>query len=120
LDLPIKEGVERYPFGGQTPTWIELYFETATDTDIDPFSIMDIFRVESTNQALVFSPRSIRTEGFSIASPREGWENFRRFEIRGFLTNSVHSGIVTFRIPPGLMDKRGNRSTVDFRISLLK
>jgi len=81
---------------------------------------MDLFRVEVTNQALLFSPRSIVTEGFTLADPREGWENLRRFEIRGFLTNTVHSGVVTFRIPPGLRDKLGNRSTVDFRVSLLK
>jgi hypothetical protein len=119
-DLPIKDGEDRYPLGGQTPAWVELYFETAPDTEIDPFSIMDLFRVEATNQALVFSPRSIRTEDFTLAEPRRGWEAFRRFEIRGFLTNTVNSGIVTFRIPPGLRDKRGNRSTVDFRVSLLK
>ena len=119
-DLPINDGEDRYPFGAQTPAWIELYFETSTGTEIDPFSVMDLFRVESTNQALVFSPRSIRTGDFTLEDPRPGWENLSRFEIRGFLTNMVRSGIVTFRIPPGLMDKRGNRSTVDFRISLLK
>jgi len=119
-DLPIKDGEDRYPFGKQSSAWIELYFEIAPDTDIDPFSVMDLFRVEATNQALIFSPRSIRTENFTLASPREGWENLRRIEIRGFLTNTVHSGIVTFRISPGLRDKLGNRSAVDFRVSLLK
>jgi len=120
LDLPIKEGEDRYPYGKETPAWIELYFQAAPDTEIDLFSLMDLFRVESTNQALVFSPRSIRATDFTIADPKEGWENLQRFEIRGLLTNTVHSGIVTFRIPPGLRDRRGNRSDVDFRISLLK
>jgi hypothetical protein len=119
-DLPINDGKDRYPFGSQTPAWIELYFETAPETWIDPFSVMDLFRVESTNQALVFSPRNIRTESFTLAAPAPGWETLRRFEIRGFVANTVYSGIVTFRIPPGLMDKRGNKSAVDFRISLLK
>ena len=119
-DLPIEDGEDRYQFGRQTATWIELYFEIAPETDIDPFSLMDLFRVESTNQALVFSPRSIGTENFSMAAPNEGWETLRRFEVRGFLGNSVHSGVVTFRIPAGLKDKRGNRSSTDFRISLLK
>ena len=120
LDLPIKEGDDHYPFGRETPAWIELYFEAAHNTEIDPFSLMDLFRLESTNQALVFSPRSIRATDFTLAAPKAGWENFQRFEIRGFITNTVHNGIVTFRIPPGLRDKRGNRSDAEFRISLLK
>ena len=119
-DLPIKSGEGKYPFAEKTSSWIELYFEIAPDTDIDLFSVMDLFRVEPTNQALDFSPRSIRVEDFSLTDPRSGWETFRRVEIRGVLTNSVHSGLVTFRIPPGLRDKRGNRSAADFRISLLK
>ena len=119
-DLPIEHGEGRYPYAQSTDSWIELYFETGPDTEPDPFSVMDLFRVESTNQALTFSPRSIRTDGFTLASAAPGWENFRRLEIRGVLTNTVHSGIVTFRIPPGLRDRRGNKSSADFRISLLK
>ena len=119
-DLPIKSDENHYPFMEQTPAWIELYFETAGGTEIDIFSLMDLFRVESTNQALTFSPRSVLTENFSWADPEDGWENLQRIEIRGFLTNTVHNGIVTFHIPAGLRDKRGNRSTTDFRISLLK
>ena len=120
LDLPIEIGVDRYPYGVQTPAWIELYFESAPDTEIDIFSVMDFFRVESTNQALAFSPRSVRATDFTIDDPQEAWKNFQRFEVRGFFTNTVNSGIVTFRILPGLTDKRGNRSETDFRISLLK
>ena len=119
-DLPIKEGEDRYPLGKQTPTWIELYIESAPDAEIELFSLMDLFRVESSNQALVFSPRSISAADFTLELPREGWEHLRRFEIRGFLLNTVHNGLVTFRIPPGLRDKRGNRSETEFRISLLK
>jgi hypothetical protein len=119
-ELPIQDGVKRYPFDTQTASWIELYFESAAAAGIDTFSLMDLFRVESTNQALVFSPRSVRAENFTVADPVVGWETLRRYEIRGFLTNTVHSGIVTFRIPPGLRDKRGNRSAEDFHISLLK
>jgi|GEM_PF-641675 len=119
-DLPIQEGEDRYPFGKQTSAWIELYFETAPDTEIDTFSLMDMLRVEATNQALEFLPGSIRARDFTIAAPREGWEDLQRFEIRGSLINKAHTGIVTFRIPPGLKDKRGNRSDVDFRISLSK
>ena len=119
-DLPIKEGEGRYPFSKETAAWIELYFETAPGTEIDAFSLMDLFRVESTNNSLVFSPRSIWATGFTITDPVEEWETLQRFEIRGFITNTVHNGIVTFRIPPGLRDKRGNRSDADFSISLLK
>ena len=119
-NLPIDGGEDSYPYTVGTDTWIELYFETAPGTEIDLFSLMDLFRVSSTNLALYFSPRSINTNDFHWAQAKEGWENFQRIEIRGTLTNSVHSGIVTFHIPPGLKDKSGNRSSVDFRISLLK
>jgi len=119
-DLPIEHGEGRYKYTEKTDSWIELYFEVAPDTEIDPFSVMDLFRVESTNQALSFSPRSVRTDNFTWSSPAPDWENFQRLEIRGFLTNTVHSGIVTFRIPSGLSDRCGNRSSADFRISLLK
>jgi len=119
-DLPIEQGEGRYPYAERIDSWIELYFETAQDTGIDPFSVMDLFRVESTNQALAFSPRSVRSDDFTWISPVPGWENYRRLELRGVLTNTVHSGIVSFRISSGLIDTRGNRSNVDFRLSLLK
>jgi len=119
-DLPIKTGEGRYPYMEKTPSWIELYFESAPETETDLFSVMDLFRVESTNQAISFSPRSVIKSDFTWEDPKEGWEEFQRIEIRGFLTNTVHSGVVTFRIPAGLKDKRGNLSSEDFRISLLK
>ena len=119
-DLPIKTGEGRYPYMEKIPSWIELYFETAPETEIDLFSVMDLFRVDSTNQAISFSPRSVKADDFTWTEPAIDWEEFQRIEIRGFLTNTVHSGIVTFRIPGGLMDKSGNRSSEDFRISLLK
>jgi hypothetical protein len=119
-DLPIEIGEGQYPYMEKTPSWIELYFETAPGTEIDPFSVMELFRVESTNQALTFSPESVSTEKFTWVDPEEGWEFFQRIEISGMLTNMAQSGIVSFRIPSGLRDLRGNRSNVDFRISLLK
>jgi hypothetical protein len=117
-DLPIK--AEEYPFSEKKETWIELYFETAEETEIDLFSIMDLFRVEATNQALVFSARSIVDRDFTWTDPEPRWKDLGRLEVRGYLTNSINSGVVSFRIPAGLRDKRGNRSAVDFRISLLK
>jgi len=119
-DLPIEAGEGRYPYMEKTPSWAELYFECAEGTEIDLFSVMDLFRLESTNQALVFSPRSVIRNDYTWDLPAEGWEKYHRIEVRGFITNTVQSGIVTFRIPPGLADKRGNRSDEDFRISLLK
>jgi hypothetical protein len=119
-DLPIKIGEGRYPYNERIPSWIELYFETAPDTGLDLFSLMDLFRVEATNQALTFLPRNIRTKDFNLNEASAGWESFTRVQIDGILVNSVHTGIVSFRIPPGLKDQRGNKSAVDFRISLLK
>ena len=119
-DLPIKTGDGRYPFETGTFTWMELYFDTAAGAEIDIFSLMNLFRVESTNSAVSFSPRSMVRENFTWINPAENWENFQRVEVRGFLTNTINNGIVTFHIPSGLLDTRGNRSTRDFRISLLK
>ena len=119
-DLPIKTGEDHFPFGEAVPISIELYFETAPETEIDLFSLMEFFRVDATNQALTFSPLSIHTENFIWAKPVSGWENFQRIEVYGLLTNSTNSGIVSFRVLSGLRDKRGNRSSTDFRISLLK
>ena len=92
----------------------------APETEIDLFSLMNLFRVESTNQALLFSPRNIRNNNFTWQDPADGWESFKRVEINGFITNTVNSGIVTFRINAGLEDTRGNRSGQSFRIMLLK
>jgi hypothetical protein len=119
-DLKIDRGDEQYPLKKRVPAWIELYFECAPDTEIDPFSVMDLFRVESTNQALAFFPESIRTENFSVASPEEKWKHLYRLEVSGIVINEVNSGIVTFHVSPGLTDKRGNWSDEDFRFSLLK
>ena len=118
--LPIKGGEEQYPYTTGIPSWVELYFDTAPETEIDLFSLMDHFRVEATNQALVFSPRSVEDSCFTISRGVEEWDAYKRVEIQGFLTNTINSGVVTFRIRPGLRDTRGNTSSVDFRISLLK
>jgi hypothetical protein len=81
---------------------------------------MDLFRVETTNNALSCSPRYITDRDFTWIDPEDDWKDLFRLEIRGFLTNTINPGIVTFRIPPGLKDTRGNRSSTDFRISLHK
>jgi hypothetical protein len=119
-DLPIKTGDDRYKYTDLVKTWIELYFETAPGTELDLFSVMEHFNVESTNGAIKFSPRTIVNKDFTWADPASEWSNLYRLEIRGFLTNTVDSGIVSFVISPGLEDLRGNRQGKAMRISLLK
>ena len=118
--LHLVTGNDGYPYDGKAASWIELYFDVAPDTEMDLFSLMDLFRVTATNSSMEFFPRSIKTCGFSLTEPRAGWESFHRVEVQGVLTNSGNSGIVTFSISSGLKDKRGNMSTEEFRISLLK
>ncbi|MDR2258085.1 MAG: Ig-like domain-containing protein [Treponema sp.] len=119
-DLPIDSGDDRYPYGEPIPAWIELYFDTAPGADIDVFSVMDLFRIESTNNVFTFSPQSIEGENFSFPDPRPGWESYRRLEIRGKLTNTINAGVVSFCLDPGLGDTLGNQNENPFRISLLK
>jgi hypothetical protein len=122
VDLPMAndEDEDRYPPKEGKAAWIELYFETAPGLTVDPFSLMELFRVETSNSVLAFSPRSVQTEDFSAPDPRPGWESYVRLEIRGYLTNTANSGVVSFRIEPGLADTGGNRSDAAFLISLLK
>jgi hypothetical protein len=118
--LPMEPTGDRFPFSVEVPLWIELYFDTAEGAEVDPFSVMALFRVETTNNVLSFSPRSIKTENFTLAEPKAGWESCDRVEIGGFLTNTVNSGVVSFIIGEGLGDSLGNRSGDLFRISLSK
>jgi hypothetical protein len=119
-DLPILQGEGRYPHGKPAPVWIELYVDAAPGAEVDLFSVMDLFRIETTNSVFSFSPQSIRAENFSLPDPRPDWESFRRLEIRGFLTNTINAGVVSFCLDPGLADTRGNQNPRAFRISLLK
>jgi hypothetical protein len=119
-DFPMETGVDRYPYADAVSAWIELYFETALDIEIDPFSLMELFKIESTNNALSFSPRNIKNTDFTMPVAAAGWENYYRIEIEGFMTNTVNSGVVSFYIRAGLKDKRGNKSPEAYRISLLK
>jgi len=118
--LPITDGNENYPSGEGIITWIEFYFITAPGASIDPFSLMELFRIETSNNVLIFSPRLVKTDGFSSAQPRVVWDNLERLEIAGVLTNSTNFGIVNFIISPGLRDSFGNKNEKSFRISILK
>jgi hypothetical protein len=111
---------ENYPSGENVKTWIELYFDTARGASIDIFSVMELFRVETGNSVLTFSPMQIKTEKFTIPEPESGWENFERIEITGTLTNSTKFGIVNFIVGSGLKDSLGNKNEKLFRISIIK
>jgi hypothetical protein len=119
-DLPIMRGDDRYPYASPVNTWIELYFDTALESDLNLFSLMDLFRVEATNGAISFSPRHIVDREFNQSEPETKWASYKRVEILGFLTNMVYSGVVSFVISPGLEDTRGNRNSKAMRISFLK
>jgi hypothetical protein len=125
-DLPVNAagslagGNERYPYNVKTETWIECYFETAPGLSIDIFSLMGLFSVETSNNVLVFSPRLVKSSGFSVSDPEPAWGHYRRLEIRGFLTNTINSGVVTVQINSGLKDTGGNRNEKAFSIPLLK
>jgi len=117
-DLPITD--INYPSKEAINTWIELYFETAEGASIDLFSLMDLFRVETSNNVISFSPHQIKNKNFTTIDPHNGMENYQRIEITGNLTNSTNFGIVNFLIAAGLKDTLGNRNDKSLKISLIK
>jgi hypothetical protein len=117
-DLPITQ--DHYPYEEPVFTWIEVYFDTSPGASVDLFSVMDKFRFEATNNALDFSPRDIRSSGFTQPEPEPRWEYACRVEIRGYLTNTVNTGVATFQIASGLADDIGNLTGTAFRIPLVK
>jgi hypothetical protein len=117
-DLPIQS--EHYPYKTKTTTWIECYFDHAPGAVIDPFSIMENFRVETSNNVLTFIPLVVRNSGFTVTDPHSEWEGYQRLEIAGDLTNTVNAGLVHFLFNKGIRDSAGNSSENQFRISLIK
>jgi hypothetical protein len=118
--LPIKDGRNNYPSNESVKTWIELYFDTAEGASIDAFSVMELFRIETSNSVLNFSPRQVKTSGFSAGEKHPLWKNMERIEIAGVLTNTVNFGVVNFLVASGLKDSLGNKNEKSFRISLIK
>jgi hypothetical protein len=116
--IPISD--ENYPSGESINTWIELYFITAEGASIDLFSLMELFRIDTSNNVISFSPRQIKDTDFSTADPYTGMEDYQRIEITGNLTNSTNFGVVNFQIAAGLKDTLGNRNDKLLKISLLK
>jgi len=111
---------ENYPSGEGVGTWIELYFITAEEASIDIFSVMEHFRIDTSNNVITFSPRHIKTNNFTIPEPHPGLEKLQRIEIAGNLVNSTNYGIINFLISSGLKDNLGNRSEETFTIPLIK
>jgi len=117
-DLPIMNS--NYPFSEKIRTWIELYFDCADNASINLFSLIEKFRVDTSNNVIQFSSVSVKCENFSILNPAAQWEKYFRIEISGTLTNTVNSGLVHFVVNQGLLDSKGNLSEKQFMISLIK
>jgi len=111
---------ENYPSGSKESTWFEFYFSCAQGADIDLFSFMELFRIETSNNVINFSPNQVKTSGFSVSDPQTGWEDFFRIEIAGDLTNTTNYGIIYFQIAAGLKDNLGNKNENLLRITLVK
>lgn len=109
-DLPIENGVNRYPYEVPTDTWIELYFDLALGAHIDLFSLMNALTISATNGALTFAPRAVTNSGFTWLDPEPGWEAYERVEVRGLLTNGTNAGLVTVSLSADLADSLGNRA----------
>jgi len=116
--VSIKE--ENFPSSVPLQSWFELYFSTAHGAQIDLFSLMDLFRIETSNNVFSFSPSQIKTGGFSVSEPQAGMENFVRVEISGKFTNTTNYGIVYFQIAAGLKDSLGNKNENLIRIIFMK
>jgi len=116
--IPIKE--ENYPSGEVISTWIELCFETAESASIDIFSVMELFRIETSNNVITFSPRYVKTSNINNSEPNADAENYQRIEIHGNLVNSTNYGIINFQITAGLKDSLGNHNDKSFTIPVIK
>ena len=113
-----------YPSGESVNTWIELYFSAADGASIDLFSVMELFRIETSNNVIAFSPRLVKLSNKKIIEPLNieclNEVNYQRVEITGNLVNSTSYGIINFIIAPGLTDTFGNKNNKTFKISLVK
>jgi len=116
--IPITD--DNYPSKDIISTWIEIYFITAEGASIDLFSVMENFRIDTSNNVLTFSPRIIKTNNFNFQEPQAGLENLQRVEINGNLINTTNYGIVNFMISSGLKDSLGNRNEKSLIIPAIK
>lgn len=108
------------------PNWtvkslnFELYFEMADDAGLNLFSLRDLFRIETTNNALYFSPKAVIDHNFTQTSPAVEFAEFYRVEVRGEIENTTNFGIIKFYIPPGLCDVKSNINNKAQSIQLSK
>jgi len=116
--IPITE--ENYPSGESVKTWIELYFSASEGASIDLFSLMEFFRIETSNNVINFSLRQIKTSNYTVPEPYPHEANYHRFELVGYLTNTTNYGIINFQIASGLQDSFGNKNESLQRISVIK
>jgi hypothetical protein len=100
--------------------FFELYFDVAEDADIDLFSLRDLFKIETTNNAISFSARAVVADGFTRNVVPDQFVGKERVEVRGLLTNSIHSGLVAFSIGKGLEDTKKNKNQNEMKIQLAK
>jgi hypothetical protein len=122
-NIPIAD--EYYPSSVSIQTWIEFYFETAEGFDgekalIDQFSLMELFRIETSNNVITFSPRQVKAADFTVSTPYSDWKYLERLEIAGNIINSTNYGLVIFHIGAGLKDSFGNKNESSQKISLVK
>jgi hypothetical protein len=82
--------------------------------------LMELFRMETSNNVISFSPRQMKNTNFTSPYPHKGMENCQRIEITGNLTNTTNFGIINFLIEAGLKDTLGNRNDKSLKISLVK
>jgi len=119
-NLPMLNETDHFPQGKEVPWWIELYFHTAPGAGIDLLSLMDLFKVEVSNNAFDFSIRKVLDSGWTWPQGAPGKEHLTRIEVQGILVNNVNPGMVTFSVGEGLKDTNGNKSEKAATISLLK
>jgi hypothetical protein len=103
----------------------ELYFETALDAEINLFSLMDLFRVETTNSCISFTPKLMNKKillsgdvpvDFDVVD----FNSLYCAEISGTIQNTVNSGLFKFYIAPGLTDTKNNKTNTAMYINLIK
>ena len=111
---------EYYPSGEIVKTWIELYFSVAEGASVDLYSLMEFFRIETSNNVINFSIRTMNILENTEYTPLSGSENIQRVELIGNLINSTNYGLINFQIAPGLRDSFGNKNESLQIISLTK
>ncbi|GHU38889.1 hypothetical protein FACS1894190_01530 [Spirochaetia bacterium] len=99
---------------------IELYFKVADGCEIDLFSVRELFRLDTTNNSLIFSPKVVSNQSFYIPEPAGMFSDYKRVEIKGDIENKTNSGIIKFYIASGLRDSKNHKNLNFQAIELTK